>query len=139
MVLRLLTNDVAAEFRSRLVPLHYCSYHHVFVRCDCHEQQHCSSCCNCCYCLSCVRVLLSATLLSSQYIIITWSSQLAVAAAAIIGMQSSAVHGRAVARNSTYCEAPPLRSNATTSVWRLLIASLRGVLPLLQASSEWHA
>ena len=50
-----------------------------------------------------------------------------------IGMQSSAVHGRAVARNSSYCEAPTLRSNATTSRLFSLMAHLRGVLPRLQA------
>jgi hypothetical protein len=50
-----------------------------------------------------------------------------------IGMQSSAVHGRTVARNSSYCEAPTLRSNATTSGLFLSMAILRGVLPSLQA------
>ena len=50
-----------------------------------------------------------------------------------IGMQSSAVHGRAVARNSSYCEAPTLRSNATTSRLFMSMAHLRGVLPSLQA------
>jgi hypothetical protein len=46
-----------------------------------------------------------------------------------IGMQSSAVHGRAVARNSCYCEAPTLRSNATTSGSLLSMANKRGDAP----------
>ncbi len=46
-----------------------------------------------------------------------------------IGMQSSAVHGRAVARNSCYCEAPTLRSNATMSCSLLSMANLRGDAP----------
>jgi hypothetical protein len=50
-----------------------------------------------------------------------------------IGMQSSAVHGRAVARNSSFCEAPTLRSNATTSRLFLSMAHLIGVSPSLQA------
>ncbi len=57
-----------------------------------------------------------------------------------IGMQSSDVHGRSVARNSSYCEAPTLRSNATVSCsfgpmakMALSMANLRGVLPRLQA------
>ena len=49
------------------------------------------------------------------------------------GMQSSAVHGRAVAQNSSYCEAPTLRSNATTSGLLTKMANLRGVMPTLQA------
>jgi hypothetical protein len=50
-----------------------------------------------------------------------------------IGMQSSAVHGRAEARKSSYSEAPTLRSNATTSFLFLSMAHLRGVSPTLQA------
>jgi hypothetical protein len=50
-----------------------------------------------------------------------------------IGMQSRAVHGRAVARNSSYCEAPTLRSNASMSDLFLSMANLRGVSPPLQA------
>ncbi len=63
----------------------------------------------------------------------------AAAAGSSIGMQSSAVHGRAVARNSAYCEAPTLRSNATTSRLFWLMAKLRGVSRHCRQAGEWEA
>ena len=75
-----------------------------------------SACVCCCRQLYCCR---------SKIIVISSSSS--------IGIQSSAVHGRAVARNSSYCEAPTLRSNATTSLLFQSMANLRGVIPTLQA------
>jgi hypothetical protein len=54
-------------------------------------------------------------------------------ASSSIAMQSSDVHGRAVARNSSYREAPTPRSDATTSGLFLSMAILRGVSPSLQA------
>ncbi len=63
---------------------------------------------------------------------------LVIASSSSIGMQSSAVHGRAVARNSSYCEAQTLRSNATTSDLFSSMANFRGVLPKLQAGG-WMA
>jgi hypothetical protein len=77
-------------------------------------------------CVCCCRQLYCCR---SKIIVISSSSS----SSSSIGMQSSAVHGRAVARNSFYCKAPTLRSNATTSGLFMAMANLRGVLPPLQA------
>ena len=93
------------------------------------EQQR--SCCNSCCFSSCVRACavvgnFVAVAVNCIYLAIASSSS---SSSSSIGMQSSAVHGRAVARNSSYCEAPTLRSNASTSGLFCLVADVRGGLP----------
>ena len=82
-------------------------------------------------CVSCCRQLYCCR---SKIIVIRSSSS-----SSSIGMQSSAEHGSAVARNSSYCEAPTLRSNATTARLLPSMARLRGVWPRLQAAVEWQS